>query len=47
LRNWENDEVFYADPNTGNLTLNGRIETQSGQIGGWDISADMLSGAGI
>lgn len=47
LRNWENEEVFYADPNTGNLTLEGRIETQSGKIGGWDISADMLAGAGI
>lgn len=47
LRNWESEEVFYADPNTGNLTLNGRIVTQSGKIGGWDISADMLSGAGI
>lgn len=26
LRNWNNEEVFYADPDTGNLTLHGRVE---------------------
>ena len=47
LRNWNGDEVFFADPDTGNLTLSGRIETSSGHIGGWEINDHMLAGAGI
>lgn len=43
LRNWNNEEVFYADPNTGNLTLKGTIEADSGKIGGWNIKNDSLS----
>lgn len=27
LRNWENEKVFWADPDTGNLTLNGTLST--------------------
>jgi len=27
LRNWENEKVFWADPDTGNLTLNGTLFT--------------------
>lgn len=29
LRDWKNHEVFYADPDTGNLTLHGRVEATS------------------
>lgn len=47
LRNWNNEEVFYADPDTGNLTLKGRIEADSGSIGGWEINEDQLSGSHI
>ena len=47
LRNWDAEEVFYADPDTGNLTLSGRIETKSGHIGGWEINEHMLAGTGI
>ena len=27
LRNWENKKVFWADPDTGNLTMNGTLST--------------------
>ena len=47
LRNWKNDEVFYADPDTGNLTLEGNIIANSGTIGGWTITDEMLSGNGV
>ena len=33
LRNWNGDEVFYADPDTGDLTLEGRIKASSMIIG--------------
>lgn len=42
LRNWKNEEVFYADPDTGNLTLKGQIEATSGKIAGWTIEKDRL-----
>lgn len=44
LRNWDNEKVFFADPDTGNLTLKGRIEADSGQIGGWEINPNVLRG---
>lgn len=47
LRNWKNNEVFYADPDTGNLTLEGNIIAKSGTIGGWTITDEMLSGNGV
>lgn len=47
LRNWRNEEVFYADPDTGNLTLSGTIIASSGTIGGWAIGSNQLSAAGI
>lgn len=47
LRNWDNREVFYADPDTGNLTLEGSILANSGTIGGWTITDQMLSGLGV
>ena len=47
LRNWKNEEVFYADPDTGNLTLEGNIIAKSGTIGGWTITDEMLSGNGV
>ena len=43
LRNWQNEDVFYADPDTGNLTLKGQIEATSGKIAGWTIGEDSLS----
>ena len=33
LRNWDNNEVFYADPDTGNLTLDGTIFARKLYIG--------------
>ena len=42
LRNWENKEVFYADADTGNLTLKGRIEASSGKIGAWNIDDNKI-----
>ena len=42
LRNWAGDEVFYADPDTGNLTLSGTIRASAGQIGGWNIHNSAL-----
>jgi hypothetical protein len=47
LRDWGGNDVFYADPDTGNLTLKGRVEAASGSIGGWQINKTMLSGYGI
>lgn len=47
LRNWDGDDVFYADPDTGNLTLKGNVEALSGSIGGWRIDKTSLSGYGI
>ena len=47
LRNWKNEEVFYADPDTGDLTLKGNIIATSGTIGGWTINKNMLSGNGV
>ena len=44
LRNWENRDVFFASPDTGDLTLRGRIEAESGEIGGWEINPNVLSG---
>ena len=47
LRNWKNQDVFYADPDTGDLTLKGSIIADSGTIGGWTITDEMLSGDGV
>jgi len=44
LRNWDNKEVFYADPNSGDLTLEGSVIADSGRIGGWDLSDKALTG---
>lgn len=37
LRNWQNDKVFYADADTGNLYLKGTIDATGGHIGAWHI----------
>ena len=42
LRNWNNEEVFWADPDTGNLNITGRIVAASGTIGGWNIEQNRL-----
>lgn len=34
LRNWNNDLTFYADPDTGDLTLRGRVEATSFVLAG-------------
>lgn len=47
LRNWDNDPVFYANPDTGDLTLYGNIYTSGGRIGGWTIGATNLSGTNV
>lgn len=47
LRNWKNEDVFFANPDTGNLTLEGNIIAKSGTIGGWTITDEMLSGNGV
>lgn len=44
LRNWSNEAVFFADADTGNLTLKGRIEVMGGGvIAGWTINDTSLS----
>ena len=35
LKNDEGTDVFYADPDTGNLILTGTITAAAGSIGGW------------
>ena len=48
LRNWYNQKVFYADPSTGNLTLKGTIEAESGRISGWNFDdTKFYSQAGV
>jgi len=42
LRNWKNEDVFYADADTGNLTLTGRIIATSGKIGAWNIDNNKI-----
>lgn len=42
LRNWDNQDVFYADADTGNLTLTGRIIATSGKIGAWNIDNNKI-----
>lgn len=42
LRNWNNDEVFYADADTGDLTLEGSVIANSGKIGPWNIAAESI-----
>lgn len=46
LRNWENTAVFFADAETGNLTLKGRIEANSGRIGTWRFDNNKMWSAG-
>lgn len=47
LRNWSGEEVFYADPDTGNLTLSGTVKADGGNIAGWEILGNVLSGEHI
>ena len=42
LRNWIDQDVFYADADTGNLTLKGHIEATSGHIGTWSFDNHKL-----
>lgn len=42
LRNWFNQPVFWAEPETGNLILRGRIEATSGYIGTWNFDSNRL-----
>ena len=44
LRNWNNEKVFYADPDTGNLSLTGTITAIGGSIGGWTVQNNYLEG---
>lgn len=47
LRNNNNDKTFFADPDSGDLTLIGKITANSGTIAGWTILADSLQKEGI
>lgn len=47
LRNWKGNEVFYADPDTGDLTLEGAIIASKGTIAGWEISEHALTKNGL
>ena len=42
LRNWENNRVFYADPDTGDLTITGHFMAKSLTIGNNDFTEDIL-----
>ena len=42
LRNWHNDKVFYADPDTGDLIISGQIYATGGRIGAWNFDKHML-----
>ena len=42
LRNFNGDDVFKADPNTGNLEITGTVVASGGQIGGWIVGESGL-----
>ena len=42
LRNWQDDKVFWADPDTGNLNIKGRIDATQGSIGAWNFDGNKL-----
>ena len=41
LRNWHNERVFYANPDTGNLTLV-HIDARDGAIGAWSFDGNKM-----
>lgn len=43
LRNWDNQEVLYADPDTGNLNITGNFTANSMYIGGTDYVEDITN----
>ena len=47
LRNWNNETVFYADPDTGNLNIAGNFTASSMYIGGINYAGDITSISGI
>ena len=48
LRNWQNQRVFYAEPDTGNLVISGTINATKGHIGTWIFDNDAIwSPAGL
>lgn len=42
LRNWYNEDVFFADADTGNLTMTGTIHATGGTIGAWNFDGNKL-----
>lgn len=42
LRNLQNQRVFWADPQDGNLNIKGRIDAIGGSIGAWNIDNHKL-----
>ena len=42
LHNWQDEIVFRADPDTGDLYLKGRIDASSGNIGAWHLDNNKL-----
>ena len=42
LRNLQNERVFWADPEDGNLNIKGRIDAIGGSIGAWNIDNHKL-----
>lgn len=42
LRNNQGDTVFYADNDTGDLTITGTINAAAGNIGGWKVAEKYL-----
>ena len=42
MRNWKNEKVFYAQPETGNLMLMGTIHASGGTLGLWNFNGAKL-----
>ena len=42
MRNWQNEKVFYAEPQTGNLMLMGTIHASGGTLGAWNFNGAKL-----
>ena len=46
MRNYKNEEIFYANSTTGDLTITGNFSAHGGTIGGWHVDNSKLEASG-
>lgn len=47
LRDWNNNQTLFADPETGNLKISGIVDAYAGKIGAWTITNEGFEGSYI